>query len=44
MRAEIEYSFIPVELEYTNGEGSAKINEKTNLGGIGIEAGLSFDF
>ena len=43
-RAALEYSFIPVELEYTNGEGSAKINEKTNLGGIGIEAGLSFDF
>ena len=38
------YSFIPTELEYTNSEGSAKTNEKTNLGGIGLETGVSFNF
>lgn len=38
------YSYIPAELEYTNSEASAKINEKTNLGGIGLETGLSFNF
>jgi len=38
------YSFIPTELEYTNSEGSAKTNEKTNLGGIGLVTGLSFSF
>ena len=40
----LSYSFVPVELEYTNGEGSEKINEKTNLGGISLQTGLSFDF
>ena len=39
----IEYSFIPAELEYANSEG-VKINEKTNLGGIGLQTGLSFNF
>ncbi len=43
-RAGLAYSFIPVELKYTNGEESAKTNEKTNLGGIGLETGLSFNF
>ena len=38
------YSYIPAEPEYTNSEGSVKINEKTNLGGIGLETGLSFSF
>ena len=38
------YSYIPTEIEYTNGEASAKMNEKTNLGGIGLETGLSFNF
>lgn len=38
------YSYIPTELEYTNFEGSAKINEKSNLGGIALETGLSFSF
>lgn len=38
------YSFIPTELEYTNWGASAKIKEKTNLGGIGLETGLSFNF
>ena len=38
------YSYIPAEPEYTNSEGSVKINEKTNLGGIGLETGLSFNF
>lgn len=43
LKAGIEYSFIPSELEYTNSEG-VKINEKTNLGGLGIQTGLSFNF
>ncbi len=38
------YSYIPTEIEYTNGEASAKMNEKTNLGGICLETGLSFNF
>ena len=38
------YSYIPAEPEYTNSEGSVKMNEKTNLGGIGLETGLSFNF
>jgi outer membrane protein W len=38
------YSYIPVEIEYTNSEGSAKINEKTDLGGIWLETGLSYNF
>ena len=38
------YNFIPTEIEYTNSEGSAKINLSTNLGGFGLEAGLSFHF
>jgi len=38
------YSFIPAEPEYTNSEASVKTNEKTNLGGIGLETGLSFNF
>ncbi|MDP8268706.1 MAG: OmpW family outer membrane protein [Candidatus Tenebribacter davisii] len=38
-----EYSFIPSELKYTNSE-SVKINEKTNLGGLGLHTGLSFNF
>jgi outer membrane protein W len=42
--AALASSFIPVEMEYTNGEKSAKINEKTNLGGIWLETGLSFNF
>ncbi|HUX55288.1 MAG TPA: OmpW family outer membrane protein [Williamwhitmania sp.] len=40
----LAYSFIPVELEYTNGEHSAKINEKTNLGGLALQTGLSYSF
>ena len=40
----LSYSFIPVDLEYTNGEKSVKINEKTNLGGLGLQMGLSFNF
>ena len=43
LNAGIEYSFIPLELEYTNSEG-VKINEKTNLGGLGLQIGLSFNF
>jgi len=43
LKAGIEYNFIPSELEYTNSEG-VKINEKTNLGGLGIQTGLSFNF
>jgi outer membrane protein W len=39
----IEYSFIPSKLEYTNSEG-VKINEKTDLGGLGLQTGLSFNF
>ncbi len=38
------YSYIPTEIEYANGEASVKMNEKTNLGGIGLETGLSFNF
>jgi len=40
----LNYSYIPVEMEYTNSEGTVKINEKTNLGGIGLKTGLTFDF
>jgi len=43
LKAGFEYSFIPSELEYTNSEG-VKINEKTNLGGLGVQTGLSFNF
>jgi len=43
LKAGFEYSFIPVELEYTNSE-NVKINEKTNLGGLGVQTGLSFNF
>ncbi|MEA1874534.1 MAG: OmpW family outer membrane protein, partial [Bacteroidota bacterium] len=43
LKTGIEYSFIPSELEYTNNEG-VKINEKTNLGGLGLQTGLSFNF
>jgi outer membrane protein W len=42
-KAGIDYSFIPSELEYTNSEG-VKINEKTNLGGLGLQTGFSFNF
>ncbi len=38
------YSFIPTELEYANSEGSVKTNEKTNIGGIGLQIGLSVKF
>ena len=40
----ILYNYIPVEMEYKNGEDTEKINEKTNLGGIGLETGLSVSF
>ena len=40
----LSYSYIPAEPEYGNSEGSVKINEKTNLGGISLETGLSFNF
>ena len=40
----LSYSFIPVELEYTNWDKTVKINEKTNLGGLGLQMGLSFNF
>ena len=40
----LTYSFIPAEIEYTNSEASAKLTEKTNLGGIGLQTGLSFGF
>lgn len=43
LKTGIEYSFIPSELEYTNNE-SVKIKEKTNLGGLGLQTGLSFNF
>lgn len=42
--AGLMYSYIPVEMEYTNGEGSEKISEKTNLGGIALQTGLAFNF
>ena len=38
------YSFIPVEVEYTNSNSTAKTNVKTNLGGIGLYTGMSFNF
>ena len=38
------YSFIPTEIEYTNSEGSAKTNLSSNLGGFGLETGISFHF
>lgn len=44
LKAGLEYSFVPAEIEYTNNDGSAKINEITNFGGIGLQTGLSFDF
>ena len=43
LKAGIEYSFIPSKLEYTNSEG-VKYNEKTELGGLGLQTGLSFNF
>ncbi|MCF6185760.1 MAG: hypothetical protein L3J56_14270 [Bacteroidales bacterium] len=43
LKTGIEYSFIPTELEYSNSEG-VQINEKTNLGGLGLQTGLSFNF
>jgi len=39
----LEYSFIPTELEYTNNDGLT-INEKTNLGGLGLQIGLAVNF
>ena len=42
-RTGFEYSFIPAELEYTNSEG-VTMQEKTNLGGIGLQAGFSIAF
>ncbi len=38
------YSFIPVEVEYINRSSTIKTNVKTNLGGIGLYTGLSFNF
>jgi len=43
-KTSLMYSFIPAEIEYTNTEGSAKTNVKTNLGGVGLETGLLFKF
>jgi outer membrane protein W len=39
----IDYSFVPRELEYNNGDGVV-MYEKTNLGGIGLNTGFSFSF
>ncbi len=44
LKTGLRYNFIPVEMEYKNGEGSEKISVKSNLGGIGIQTGLSFRF
>ena len=38
------YSYIPTEIEYTNSEGSAKTNLSSNLGGFGLETGISYHF
>ncbi len=38
-----DYTFIPCEIEFTSNDG-VKINEKTNLGGFGFKAGLTFSF
>lgn len=43
LKTGLEYSFIPRELEYNNGEG-VTIYEKTNLGGVGLHTGLVFKF
>jgi outer membrane protein W len=38
----MEFTFIPAELEYRSSD-AVKRNVKTNLGGIGLQAGLSFN-
>jgi outer membrane protein W len=38
-----EYTYIPTELEY-NSTDNVIINEKTNLGGLSIQIGLSYSF
>jgi len=43
-RTSLMYSFIPAAPEYTNSEGSEKINVETNLGGVGLETGLAIVF
>jgi len=43
-RTALMYSFIPVEPEYTNYEVTAKTHLKTNIGGVGLETGLSINF
>lgn len=43
LKTGIQYSYIPSELEYTN-NGGTEIKEKTNLGGMGLQTGLSFNF
>jgi len=39
-----QYSFIPATLSYSNTSQTAKIDVETNLGGIGLQSGISFAF
>ena len=44
MKAGIEYSYIPEEIEYSNlNDFANNVKVDTNLGGIGLQIGLTFD-
>lgn len=44
LNTSLMYSFIPVEIEYTNSENSAKTNLSSNLGGFALQTGISYRF
>jgi len=43
LKAGIDYSYLPADPEYSNSDG-VKIFESANIGGIGLQTGLSFNF
>ena len=43
LKTGIDYSYIPADPEYSNSDG-VKIFESANIGGLGLQAGLSFNF